>query len=98
MDSPIVVQKYGGSSVADPEKLARVADRVVEAARSGRRVVVVVSAMGKTTDELLALARSVAPSPPRREVDMLLSAGEPISMAPLALALKARRVAAISVT
>src|SRR5947209_384098 len=66
MDSPIVVQKYGGTSVADPNKLGRVADRVVEAVRSGRRVVVVVSAMGKTTDELLALARTVAPSPPRR--------------------------------
>ena len=72
----IVVQKYGGSSVSDPVKLGRVADRVAEAVRSGRRVVVVVSAMGKTTDELLQLARLVTPEPPRRELDMLLSTGE----------------------
>jgi aspartate kinase len=98
MDSSIVVQKYGGSSVADPQKLGRVADRVVEAVRSGRRVVVVVSAMGKTTDELLALARTVAPSPPRRELDMLLSTGERISMALLAMALESRGVDAISFT
>jgi aspartate kinase len=94
----IVVQKFGGSSVADPVKLGRVADRVAETVRSGRRVVVVVSAMGKTTDELLALARSVAPSPPRRELDMLLSTGERISMALLAMALEARGLSAISFT
>src|SRR5437763_3509845 len=96
--SSIVVQKYGGSSVADPARLGRVADRVAEAVRSGRRVVVVVSAMGKTTDELLALARSVAESPPRRELDMLLSTGERISMALLAMALEARGLQAISFT
>jgi aspartate kinase len=94
----VVVQKYGGSSVADPQKLGKVADRVVEAVRSGRRVVVVVSAMGKTTDELLALARSVAASPPRRELDMLLSTGERISMALLAMALESRGIDAISFT
>jgi hypothetical protein len=71
----IVVQKFGGSSVADPQKLGQVADRVAETVRSGKRVVVVVSAMGKTTDQLLELARSVAASPPRRELDMLLSTG-----------------------
>jgi aspartate kinase len=98
MDSSIVVHKYGGSSVADPQKLGKVADRVAEAVKSGRRVVVVVSAMGKTTDELLALARSVATSPPRRELDMLLSTGERISMALLAMALEARGVDAISFT
>jgi aspartate kinase len=98
MDPAIVVQKFGGSSVADPAKLGRVADRVVETVKRGRRVVVVVSAMGKTTDELLALARSVAASPPRRELDMLLSTGERISMALLAMALESRGVDAISFT
>ena len=93
-----VVQKYGGSSVADPERLGRVADRVAETARAGHRVVVVVSAMGKTTDELYALARAVAPSPSRRELDMLLSCGERISMALLAMALEHRGLPAISFT
>jgi aspartate kinase len=96
-DRPIVVQKYGGSSVADAERLGRVADRVAETARA-HRVVVVVSAMGKTTDELYALARSVSPSPPRRELDMLLSCGERVSMALLAMALERRGVEAISFT
>ena len=100
--SMIVVQKFGGSSVADPEKLGQVADRVAATVKTGRRVVVVVSAMGKTTDELLALARSVAPEstggPPRRELDMLLSTGERISMALLAMALEARGLSAISFT
>ncbi|MEO6953548.1 MAG: aspartate kinase [Polyangia bacterium] len=94
----IVVQKYGGSSVADPARLGRVADRVAETARAGHRVVVVVSAMGKTTDELYALARAVTPSPSRRELDMLLSCGERISMALLAMALEHRGLAAISFT
>jgi aspartate kinase len=99
MEEPkIVVQKFGGSSVADPEKLGLVADRVAATARSGRRVVVVVSAMGKTTDQLIALAKSVSPSPPRRELDMLLSTGERISMALLAMALEARGLQAISFT
>src|SRR5437016_1158927 len=96
--NPVVVQKYGGSSVADAAKLGQVADRVAATVKSGRRVVVVVSAMGKTTDELLALARSVAPAPPRRELDMLLSCGERISMALLAMALEARGLSAISFT
>ena len=94
----IVVQKYGGSSVADPAKLGRVAERVAEAVRQGDRVVVVVSAMGKTTDQLLALARQVHGSPPRRELDMLLSTGERISMALLAMALDQLGVEAISFT
>jgi aspartate kinase len=94
----VVVQKYGGSSVADPQKLGQVADRVAETVRAGKRVVVVVSAMGKTTDELIALARKVAPEPPRRELDMLLSTGERISMALLAMALEARGLSAISFT
>src|ERR1700737_637820 len=71
----IVVQKYGGSSVADPNKLKRVAERVMETRISGRDVVVVCSAMGDTTDELLALAKTISPNPDRRELDMLLSAG-----------------------
>jgi len=95
---PIVVQKYGGSSVADPDKLGRVADRVAETVRLGKRVVVVVSAMGKTTDQLLALAQTVTPAPSRRELDMLLSCGERISMALLAMALEARGLSAISFT
>jgi aspartate kinase len=101
MRVPVVVQKYGGSSVADPQKLGRVADRVAATVAGGRRVVVV-SAMGKTTDELLELARSVAGTsshgPSRRELDMLLSTGERISMALLAMALEARGLSAISFT
>ncbi|HEY2749290.1 MAG TPA: aspartate kinase [Polyangia bacterium] len=95
---PIVVQKYGGSSVADPARLGRVADRVAATVALGKRVVVVVSAIGKTTDELLALARTVTPTPPRRELDMLLSCGERISMALLAMALEQRGLSAISFT
>jgi aspartate kinase len=98
VDKPIVVQKYGGSSVADPVKLGRVADRVAATVALGKRVVVVVSAMGKTTDELLTLARTITPTPPRRELDMLLSCGERISMALLAMALEQRGLGAISFT
>src|SRR5689334_2257212 len=94
----IVVQKYGGSSVADVEKLRRVAQRVVETARAGKRVCVVVSAMGDTTDELLDLARKVSPAPPRRELDMLLSCGERLSMALLCMACAELGCEAISFT
>ncbi len=94
----IIVQKYGGSSVADVEKIGLVADKVVAAKRSGHDVVVVVSAMGKTTDELLALAKGVAKDPPRRELDMLVSTGERVSMALLAIAIQSRGEAAISFT
>jgi aspartate kinase len=94
----IIVQKYGGSSVADVEKIRRVAGRVAETRAGGRQVVVVVSAMGDTTDELLALARKVTEDPHRRELDMLLTAGERISMALLGMALHARGVDAISFT
>ena len=82
----IVVQKYGGSSVADAEGVKRVAQRIVDAKRVGHDVVVVVSAMGDTTDELIDLAEQVSPLPPPRELDMLLTAGERISMALLAMA------------
>jgi aspartate kinase len=100
----IIVQKYGGSSVADVEKLGRVADKIVAARRAGHDVVVVVSAMGKTTDGLLALARQVAVlgehqgEPPRRELDMLLSTGERVSMALLSIAIQSRGFDAISFT
>ncbi len=94
----IVVQKFGGSSVADVEKIGRVADRVARTRGEGKQVVVVVSAMGDTTDELLTLARKVCDNPARRELDMLLTAGERISMALLSMALNARGVPAVSFT
>ena len=83
----IVVQKYGGSSVADATGIKRVAQRIVNTKRAGSDVVVVVSAMGDTTDELRDLAEQVTPLPPPRELDMLLTAGERISMALLAMAI-----------
>ncbi len=82
----LVVQKYGGSSVADATAIKRVAARIVETKKAGHKVVVVVSAMGDTTDELIDLANQVTPIPPPRELDMLLTAGERISMALLAMA------------
>jgi aspartate kinase len=94
----IVVQKYGGSSVADTKKLQRVAERVMQTSLSGHKVVVVVSAMGDTTDELLALAKGISPNPDRRELDMLLSAGERISMALLSMAIRELGGNAISFT
>ncbi|GEB50354.1 MULTISPECIES: aspartate kinase [Streptomyces] len=84
----LVVQKYGGSSVADAEGIKRVAKRIVEAKKNGKQVVVVVSAMGDTTDELIDLAGEVSPVASGREFDMLLTAGERISMALLAMAIK----------
>jgi aspartate kinase len=98
MPGTIIVQKYGGSSVADLERLGRVADKVLETHRAGHRVVVVVSAMGKTTDGLLAQARQVDPEPPRRELDMLVSTGERVSMALLSIAIQKRGVESISFT
>ena len=83
----LIVQKYGGSSVADAERIKRVAERIVTARKAGHEVVVVVSAMGDTTDELLDLASQVSPVPPGRELDMLLTSGERISMALLAIAI-----------
>jgi aspartate kinase len=101
----IVVQKFGGSSVASPEKLAQVAELVTATRRAGHDVVVVVSAMGKTTDELLRLARQVSKNtqaelvdPPRRELDMLVSTGERVSMALLAIAIAAHGLEVISFT
>ncbi|MDA8435155.1 MAG: aspartate kinase [Actinomycetales bacterium] len=83
----LVVQKYGGSSVSDAESVKRVARRIVETKRNGDDVVVIVSAMGDTTDDLIALAEQVSPQPAARELDMLLTAGERISMAVLAMAI-----------
>ena len=83
----LIVQKYGGSSVADAEGLKRVAARIVATKKAGNQVVVVVSAMGDTTDELIDLANQVTPFPSGRELDMLLTAGERISMALLAMAI-----------
>jgi aspartate kinase len=100
----IIVQKYGGSSVADVQKIALVAERVVATKRDGHDVVVVVSAMGKTTDELISLARRSAATsaeagePPRRELDMLVSTGERVTMALLSIAIHARGHDAISFT
>ncbi|WP_336209222.1 aspartate kinase [Nonomuraea sp. LPB2021202275-12-8] len=83
----LVVQKYGGSSVADASCIKRVAQRIVATKKAGNNVVVIVSAMGDTTDELLDLAEQVSPLPPGRELDMLLTSGERISMALLAMAI-----------
>ena len=95
---PTVVQKYGGTSVADADRIRKVAERVMATRRAGFDVAVVVSAMGDTTDELLALAKKVSPNPDRRELDMLLSAGERISMALLSMAIRELGGDAISFT
>jgi len=94
----IVVQKYGGTSVADTERIARVAERVAQAKRAGHDVVVVVSAMGKTTDELIRQAEEISSNPPARELDMLLTAGERISMSLLAIAIHEQQLTARSFT
>lgn len=94
----LIVQKFGGSSVADAASIKRVAKRIVETKRTGNQVVVVVSAMGDTTDDLLDLAAEVTPIPAPRELDMLLTAGERISMALLAMTIKGMGVDAISFT
>jgi aspartate kinase len=95
---PTVVQKYGGTSVADADRIRKVAERIMATRRAGFDVAVVVSAMGDTTDELLALAKKVSPNPDRRELDMLLSAGERISMALLSMAIRELGGDAISFT
>jgi aspartate kinase len=94
----IVVQKYGGSSVADAARMKQVADRVMRTRAEGHDVVVVVSAMGDTTDDLLGLAKQVSANPDRRELDMLLTAGERISMALLSMAIRELGGDAISFT
>jgi aspartate kinase len=94
----VLVQKYGGTSVAGAERIRAVAERVAASRADDRGIVVVVSAMGKTTDELIALARSVTPDPEPRELDLLLSTGETVSATLLAMALRARGCPAVSLT
>ena len=95
---PIIVQKYGGTSVGSVERIQAVADRVVHAREGGHDVVVVVSAMGDSTDELLGMAHRIAPIPEPRELDMLLTAGERIAMSLLGIAINARGCRAASYT
>ena len=95
---PIVVQKYGGTSVGDTDRIRGVADRIVRAREQGQDVVVVVSAMGETTDDLLDKASDITPVPEPRELDMLLTAGERIAMSLLAIAVNARGCRAASYT
>ena len=94
----VIVQKYGGTSVADADRIQAVADRVTDAKRAGHDVVVVVSAMGDTTDELMAMARSLAPTPNARELDLLLTAGERIAMSLLSIAINQAGYPAASYT
>lgn len=94
----IVVQKYGGSSVADVEKIMRVANRIVNAKKEGNQVVAIVSAMGKTTDNLISLANEINSRPAKREMDRLLSTGEQISMSLLAMAIDSLGENAVSLT
>ena len=92
----LVVKKFGGSSVADPEKIFRVAKRCIEDYENGHDVVVVLSAMGKTTDHLIAQAKEINPNPPKREMDMLLVTGEQISVSLMAMAMNRLGVPAVS--
>ena len=94
----LIVQKYGGSSVANPERIKNVAKRVVDYKKKGNDLVVVVSALGDTTDELIELASKITDNPPEREMDMLLSTGEQISVALLAMAIQELGFEAISLT
>jgi aspartate kinase len=94
----LTVQKFGGTSVGTPKRIGRVADRIAERHTAGDRVVAVVSAMGETTDRLTALAQEITDRPSRREMDMLLTAGERITMALLSMALNTRNISAISFT
>lgn len=95
---PLIVQKYGGSSVADVDKLKKIASMIATVKRQGINVVVVVSAMGKTTNQLIEMAKAISPDPPRREMDMLLSTGERTSMALLCIALHEEGIESISLT
>ncbi len=98
VNRPVVVKKFGGSSVADVHCIRAVADHAVADRARGRGVVVVVSAMGKSTDELVHLAHQMTDEPDPREMDMLLTAGERISMSLLAIAIRAQGVPATSLT
>ncbi|MFB6262758.1 MAG: aspartate kinase, partial [Bradymonadaceae bacterium] len=94
----LLVQKYGGSSLADLERLEAIADEIAETYRQGHDLVVVVSAMGDSTDDFLERARALSDAPPERELDMLLSVGERISMSLMSIALQQRGVDAVSLT
>ena len=94
----LVVQKFGGTSVATAEKLLSAARRAIDAKMSGHHVAVVVSARGHTTDELIALAEEIHPDPPARELDMLMATGEQVSIALLAMAIHSLGHEAISLT
>lgn len=94
----LIVQKYGGSSVADVDKLKKIASMIAAVKKQGIDVVVVVSAMGKTTNQLIEMAKTISPDPPRREMDMLLSTGERTSMALLCIALHEEGIESISLT
>ena len=94
----LLVQKFGGTSVADPERIQAVARRIAASRQAGNDLVIVVSAMGHTTDELTGLARAISSNPPQREMDMLLATGEQVSIALLAMALHAIGVPAVSMT
>jgi aspartate kinase len=94
----IIVQKFGGTSVGSVERIQNVANRVIEEVNSGNQVVVVVSAMGKTTDELVNLAKQISKNPSKREMDMLLTTGEQVSIALLTMALKEKGYDAVSLT
>lgn len=98
LDQPVLVQKFGGTSVNGPERVRRAAERAIAARQQGYAVVMVVSAPGKMTDELLAQARELNPRPSRRELDVLLSTGEQISIAYMAMALEALGQPALSLT
>ncbi|MEM6472474.1 MAG: aspartate kinase, partial [Planctomycetota bacterium] len=94
----LIVQKFGGTSVADVEKIRAAARKAIRAQRQGHRVVMVVSAMGKNTDRLLELAAEVSDKPPAREMDMLLSTGEQVSVALVAMAIESLGAEAVSLT
>src|SRR5512146_2818510 len=94
----LIVQKYGGTSVGDAERICNVARRLIAAHDRGDKVVAVVSAMGDVTDELLGLARQVSSDPPEREMDMLLATGEQVTIALLAMAIHSSGHEAISLT
>jgi aspartate kinase len=95
---PLIVQKFGGTSVADPEKIRNAARKAIRATQAGNQVVVVVSAMGKTTDHLIGLAKELTDRPPSREMDMLMSSGEQVTIALMAIAIESLGYKAVSMT
>ncbi|TET63142.1 aspartate kinase, partial [Candidatus Aerophobetes bacterium] len=95
---PLVVKKFGGSSVATLDRISKVARRIVDSKKGNTRLVLVVSAMGDTTDELLSLASRANPEPPKREIDLLLSTGEIVSSALLSMSLNSLGAKAVAFT